>query len=116
MEQQNHHKPPTDSILTRWSRKLQERWGVSANRVFIILVVFAFTGITVLLLKRPVVDFFAGENNPALLFSILYYILILPIYNLILLFYGFLFGQFKFFWNFEKKMIDRISKQFRSKK
>ncbi len=45
--------------------------------------------------------------------SIAYYILILPIYNVFLLVYGFLFGQLRFFWDFEKRFFNRI---FRSKK
>jgi hypothetical protein len=115
MAQNNPHKQSSDTLLTRWSKKLQERWGVSANQVIIILIVFAFTGTTVLLLKRPVVGFFTGDAEPSLLFSVLYYILILPIYNVILLVYGFIFGQFKFFWHFEKKMIARMTKRFSSK-
>ncbi len=74
-----------------------------------ILIVFACTGTTVMLLKRPVVAFFAGDGEQPLLFSILYYLLILPIYNVILLIYGFIFGQFSFFWEFEKRFIRRIT-------
>jgi len=41
--------------------------------------------------------------------KILYWVLILPIYNVVLLIYGFLFGQFKFFWEFEKRMFRRMT-------
>ncbi len=41
-------------------------------------------------------------------FSVLYYILILPVYNVFLLIYGALFGQFKFFWEFEKRFFKRM--------
>jgi len=116
MDQNNPHNKPVDSMLKCWSKKLQERWGVSGNKVLIILIVFACTGTTVLLLKRPVIHFFVGDAEPPILFSILYYILILPIYNVILLIYGFIFGQFKFFWEFEKKMINRMNSRFQSKK
>ena len=77
--------------------------------MILILIVFACTGTTVMLLKRPVVAFFAGDGEQPLLFSILYYLLILPIYNVILLIYGFIFGQFSFFWEFEKRFIRRIT-------
>ena len=40
--------------------------------------------------------------------SVIYYILILPIYNIFLLLYGFIFGQFRFFWDFEKRFFNRI--------
>ena len=90
-------------------KRLSDRWGVSPGRVIMILIVFACTGTTVMLLKRPVVAFFAGDGEQPLLFSILYYLLILPIYNVILLIYGFIFGQFSFFWEFEKRFIRRIT-------
>ena len=88
--------------------RLQKRWGVSANQVFVILLVFTCTGFTVMFLKKPIVGFFAEGGEKSLLFSVIYYILILPIYNLILLIYGYIFGQFKFFWEFEKKTFNRI--------
>jgi len=91
-----------------WVQKLQKRWGVGPVQVFIILLVFACTGFTVMFLKRPVVAFFVENGEKSILFSIVYYILILPIYNLFLLIYGFVFGQFKFFWEFEKRFFNRI--------
>ena len=91
-----------------WVQKLQKRWGVSASQVFIILLVFACTGFTVMFLKKPIVALFTENGEQPLLFSVIYYILILPIYNLILLIYGFIFGQFKFFWAFEKRFFKRM--------
>lgn len=91
-----------------WVDKLATRWSVSAGQVLIILVVFACTGFTVMFLKRPIVGLFTEDGQGSLLFSIIYYILILPFYNLILLVYGFIFGQFKFFWEFEKRFFARL--------
>ena len=91
-----------------WIIKLQDRWHVrSAWQVVIILVVFACTGFTVMFIKPVITEWLFHENHPGW-FSILYWILILPIYNLFLLFYGFVFGQFKFFWAFEKRFFGRI--------
>lgn len=84
------------------------RWGVKPGRVLIILLVFACTGFTVLFLKKPVVSFFSGDGEQPLLFTVLYYILILPIYNVFLLIYGAIFGQFNFFWAFEKRFFSRL--------
>ena len=89
--------------------RLAKRWKVSPSRVVVILIVFACTGFTVLFLKRPVVAWFTGEGEQPLLFSVLYYILILPVYNAILLVYGFVFGQFRFFWEFEKRFFRRLT-------
>ncbi len=93
---------------TSWLQRLRARWGVTTTQVFLILLVFACTGFTVMWLKRPVVAFFTGDGEQPLLFSVLYYILILPVYNAILLIYGTLFGQFRFFWEFEKRFLARI--------
>jgi hypothetical protein len=98
----------SDQSSKSWINKLQERWGVSASQVFIILIVFACTGFTVMFLKKPIVAFFVGDGEKSVLFSVIYYILILPVYNIILLCYGTLFGQFNFFWNFEKRMFGRM--------
>ncbi len=88
--------------------RLGARWGVSPGRVLIILLVFACTGFTVLFLKRPVVAYMSGDGEQPLLSTILYYILILPVYNVFLLIYGAIFGQFRFFWEFEKRFFRRM--------
>lgn len=99
-----------------WFEKLQERWDVGPIRVILILVVFGCTGFTVLFLKEPVLSLILPKEERSWLFTLTYYILILPIYNIILLFYGFLFGQFKFFLAFEKRMFSRMTKNKKSPK
>ena len=97
-----------------WIQKLKDRWKVnSAFQVIIILLVFACTGLTVVFLKRPLFYYWFGEGPTPLLASTIYYILILPVYNVFLLFYGFVFGQFRFFWDFEKRFFTRIISIFR---
>lgn len=91
-----------------WFKKLQQRWAVNAKQAVIILIVFACTGFSVLFLKEPLLNIIVGEEEKNLLHSIIYFIVILPVYNLLLLCYGFIFGQFKFFWNFEKRMFRRL--------
>ncbi|MEQ8546784.1 MAG: prolipoprotein diacylglyceryl transferase [Cyclobacteriaceae bacterium] len=92
-----------------WIDKLQSKWNLKNTwQVIIVLIVFACTGFTVMFLRAPVIDFFVGEGERSTLFNILYFIFIFPIYNIILLAYGFVFGQFRFFWEFEKKTFNRI--------
>lgn len=92
-----------------WVQRLAKRWGVTPARVGIILLVFALTGFTVMFLKKPLVAWVRGEaGDPPLLFTVLYYILILPVYNALLLLYGGLLGQFSFFWAFEKRFFARL--------
>ncbi len=97
-----------------WMEKLKHRWNLQSGlQVVLVLVVFACTGTTVFLIKKPLLHFLAGEQGDTVMASVLYYILILPLYNLLLLAYGFLFGQFTFFWEFEKRFITRLSSIFR---
>ena len=91
-----------------WISKLEQRWQVNTFRVFIILLVFACTGFTVLFLKQPILSYFGPPEERSIWLSILYYIFIFPLYNVILLLYGFVFGQFHFFWNFEKRFFNRM--------
>ena len=91
-----------------WLQKLQQRWNVKNTwQVIAILLTFIFTGTTVMYLKKPILFSLFGSEIP-LWAKVVYYILILPIYNVILLFYGFLLGQFNFFWEFEKKSIKKL--------
>lgn len=92
-----------------WMVRLGKRWGVSPSRVLVILLVFACTGFTVMFLKRPLVSWASGsDGEQPVLFTALYYLLILPFYNLILLIYGAVFGQFHFFWEFERRFFRRL--------
>jgi hypothetical protein len=91
-----------------WIEKLQNRWKLSSKmQVFWVLLTFACTGFTVLFLKKPVLALLGLENLNAWQ-KALYWVFILPVYQIILLFYGWVFGQFHFFWAFEKKMIARM--------
>ena len=95
--------------MASWIEKLKNRWKVKNTfQVVVILVVFACTGTTVALLARPILQaLFAPGEVPAWA-KVIYYVLILPIYNIFLLLYGLLFGQFTFFWNFEKRFFARL--------
>ncbi len=101
-------RPVVKDARPGWIDRLAVRWKVSPSRVLIILLVFACTGFTVMFLKRPIVSWATGEGEPSAWFSVLYYLLILPFYNAILLVYGALFGQFRFFWAFEKRVFGRM--------
>jgi hypothetical protein len=95
--------------MASWSDKLKNRWHVKNTwQVVVILIVFACTGFTVLLIKKPLFNYWFPEGEKPLWASTAYWILIFPVYNVFLLAYGFIFGQFKFFWEFEKRFFKRI--------
>jgi hypothetical protein len=86
----------------------KKRWNIQSNwQVFVIIVVFAITGSTAAYLSKPVLSFFGIIRNEtsAWVYWPLYIILIFPIYQVLLVTFGFIFGQFTFFWAFEKKML-----------
>lgn len=88
-------------------KKLKERWGIESNiQLTIIFIVFAVTGSTSAWLSRYVSDWLGLTKEVlGLLYTPVRLILIFPIYQILLVLIGFLLGQFKFFWGFEKKML-----------
>ena len=98
-----------------WIERLRKRWQLgSAWQVLVVLFVFACTGFTIMFLKKPILKVLGTNDSSSA--SIAYYLLILPLYNLILLAYGFVFGQFRFFWEFEKRFISRLISIFKRTK
>ena len=90
--------------------KLKERWDITSNfQFFLIMLVFAVTGSLSLVIADLLMPLIIGSLEiGSLLKTIIRVIFIFPIYQLIILLIAFCFGQFKFFWKFEKKMLRRI--------
>ena len=90
--------------------KLKRRWNIQNNfQVIIILTVFAITGSIIVYVKEIVFDLI--EITPETHFGIkvpVYILVILTVYNTLLLVVGMVFGQFRFFWEFEKKFFSRF--------
>jgi hypothetical protein len=90
-----------------WFEALKKRWGVTNNsQIVLISVVFACTGFTVMYTKRYL-SAQLGLNSWQARWSFSF-LVILPLYQVILLGYGWLFGLFTFFWEFEKRFFKRI--------
>ncbi len=90
--------------------KLKVKWGIESNfQMTIIFIVFAITGSTSVKVARPILEFI-GINDAMSWFVYwpLRILIVLPVYQLLLICFGTLFGQFKFFWAFEKKMFGRF--------
>lgn len=81
----------------------------STFQLFVIFVVFAITGSLSVVLGETVLLKFFGQNfinND--FFWPLRLILIFPIYQILLIIVGTIFGQFKYFWKIEKKILTRM--------
>ncbi len=92
-------------------KKLKEKWQISSNWALLsILLVFAINGSFSAWVAKPVCDYFGitTDTMSAWIYYPLRIILIFPIYQITLPIVGWLFGQFKFFWNFEKKFLTRL--------
>ena len=91
--------------------KLKEKWGITSNyQIIIILLVFSITGSVAVWIAKPVLNLVGLDKevvSPWLFWPIRIFI-IFPIYQILIVIIGTLFGQFKFFWGFEKKMLTRL--------
>ena len=97
--------------------KLKLRWNIDSNwQVIVILIVFSCTGLTVVYAKEFVFEMLGITSEMPFWFrAFVWLVTILPLYNLLLINYGTLFGQRKFFWWFLKKTMKRFVPKSRKK-
>jgi len=96
--------------------QLKKKWGVSSNfQLIIIFIVFGITGSLSVRLGEPLLNFIklVPEKFESIPFGKIIYwsiriIVIFPLYQLLLIIVGAVFFQFRFFWNFEKKILKKI--------
>jgi hypothetical protein len=94
----------------KYINKLQLKWGLkSKTQVFLVLLVFSLTGSTVVFIRRYLFEAlgFTAETS-FWIKTITYILLIFPLYQVFALAYGFMLGQFDFFWEKEKKMFNYL--------
>ncbi len=87
----------------------------SRFHLFIIFLIFGISGSCTLILSEPIIEYIRFSNlvqNVFLLFVIRIFLIFL-VYQIILIIIGFLFGEFLYFYNFEKKMLKKIFKRFK---
>ncbi|MBT8271178.1 MAG: hypothetical protein KJO25_03945, partial [Bacteroidia bacterium] len=95
-------------LETRW--KVDQRW-----KVIRIFIVFAITGSLSLVVTKPVFELiglvrsnFEMNGLTLVLYQVLRFLAILPFYTLLLVFFGWMFREYKFFLNFALKMVSRF--------
>jgi hypothetical protein len=88
---------------------LLQKWKVSKKDLVVILCVFAITGFTTAYVSRSITTWvgFTETTHWALKLLVRLAVLVFG-YQVILLSVAFLLGQFSFFWQFEKKMLQRL--------
>jgi hypothetical protein len=91
--------------------KLKERWGIESNfQIFIIFLVFAINGSIAVYLANPLTHFIgiSKETTAPYIYWPIRILVVFIVYQVTLVIVGTLFGQKKFFWNMEKKMLQRM--------
>jgi hypothetical protein len=101
-----------------WFTKLEERWEVKGwKQISLIFLVFAITGSSSVFVGKKLM-FWLGitpETDPWIRIPSRIF-LVFFVYQILLVWIGFLFGQFNFFWKFEKKMWSRMLPPYGKKK
>lgn len=90
--------------------KLKTRWELNSYRqVVLILLIFSFSGMSVLFVRKAVF-YWLGINAATPLWEevLAWLLVVVPSYQLLFMGYGALFGQFDFVWRFEKRSLQRL--------
>jgi formyltetrahydrofolate-dependent phosphoribosylglycinamide formyltransferase len=90
-------------------KRLQEKWGVSTRQFWILFIVFGLTGTTTAVFTRYITGFLGMDATTFWLWRVLLRVGMLVFgYQVILLAYGALLGQWAFFWKYEKKLLRKL--------
>ena len=91
--------------------KLKQRWGITSNwQLAVIFVVFAINGSV----SAKISAFLMGllgltkDNLHWFFYYTILLVLVMPLYPFLIMGFGYLFGQFSFFFMFGKKMLKSI--------
>jgi formyltetrahydrofolate-dependent phosphoribosylglycinamide formyltransferase len=88
-------------------KKLQQKWKVDGKAFALIMCTFAVTGTLTAWISRQI-TFWLGVDKYTWAWWVLKIGVLVFGYQVIILIVGFCFGQFRFFWNYEKKILRRL--------
>ena len=81
----------------------------SISRLIIIFIVFAITGsLSVILGEYVLLLFFSDDVVKGFFYWVIRILIIFPLYQILLIIIGSVFGEFKYFWSIEKKILKRL--------
>lgn len=99
-------------LVSMWLfKKLEIKWKVDFKwELIAIFIVFAITGSASARLSGPVIEWIDLDRDTTngWVFWPLRLLIIFPFYQILLVLMGWIFGQFEFFWAFEKKMLRKF--------
>ena len=94
--------------------KLKKIFKATSNwHLLIIFLVFGISGSLSVIVSEPIIKTLKINEliDDYVLYLIIRILIIFPVYQIVLLFVGTLFGQYKYFLDFEKKMLIRFKKK-----
>ncbi|MBI2968958.1 MAG: hypothetical protein HYY40_14245 [Bacteroidetes bacterium] len=106
---------PFPKKFTTLFTRLKTKWGITSNlQIIIILLVFSLAGMSILKVQLFLLNLMGitHEKSPVLN-TVMHIILIPVVYQVVLLAWALVFGQFGFFWDREKKIGQRLMKLFK---
>ena len=92
-------------------KKLKKKWELAYRWEMIrVFIVFAITGSSSAIVGRPFLKIvgITNDNLQPVLYWVLYVLISFIFYQFLLITIAWIFGQFTFFWNFEKKIIRKM--------
>ena len=90
--------------------KLKAKWRVDGTQLFLILCTFAVTGTLTAWISRSLPGWLGFTDQTHWGWKLLVRLIVLIFgYQVIILIVSVFFGQFKFFWNYEKKILRWLS-------
>jgi len=92
-------------------KKLEKKWILTYKWEMIrVFMVFAITGSSSVFVGKPIIKLvgITKDNLSPSIYWVLYIFIGIVFYQILLVLIAWLFGQFEFFWNFEKKMLKRF--------
>ncbi len=91
-------------------KKLKKKWNIESDfQLIILLFVFASTGSLTLFARKGIFFLLGLTAETSIWIKVpLYIIFIFPTYQILFLLIGTILGQFKFVWEFEKKVFARL--------
>lgn len=89
-----------------WINKFKKKWNITSHWDFMaIMIVFSLAGMSIVYVRRPLFLLFGiTATTPFWIKFLTWLAIVFPTYQINLIIFGFLLGQFPFFWEKEKQM------------
>lgn len=91
----------------KFIERMKKKYNVGTTfELFIIMAVFSLAGMAIVLVRKPIFHLLGiTAQTPFILKFLAWLAVVFPTYQINLLIFGFLLGQFPFFWEREKKFL-----------